>query len=174
MASQDEDGWTALHWITATNYPDAVAVLVGYGASVDAGEADGITPLMRASSGDNAETAEALLMRGAQIEARDNDGGWTPLIWAAAFDGVDTVRLLALHGADVDARDDDGRTALIVAAEEGQIGMVELLLSLGADGSIRDASGKTALESAVRNGHLETQAALHFSLRNYFDDSHSA
>ena len=76
----------------------------------------------------------------------------------AASDGeVDLVRTLLndpesgvnLH---VDESDYDKRTALHVAASEGQVSVVEALISCGADVDVTDRWGGTPLADAIRNG----------------------
>ena len=67
---------------------------------------------MAASFMGQAPVVEALLSRGAEIEARD-DGGLTALMLASTDIAVET---LLDHGAEIEARADDGQTALIWAS----------------------------------------------------------
>lgn len=60
---------------------------------------------------------EWLLMRGAEVNARDAEGA-TALIQAAASAGVPAVRVLLKYGADVRLRDTDGRCAADFAKTE--------------------------------------------------------
>ena len=64
---------------------------------------------------------ETLLSRGAEIEARDDDGQ-TALMWASAslWDTVAAVETLLDRGAEIEARADDGWTALMAASAKGQ------------------------------------------------------
>ena len=69
------------------------------------------TPLHYACSNFDVGSIEALLARGADINATD-DSGWTPLIIAASTTDRETVKFLIEHGADVNARNTFGNTAL--------------------------------------------------------------
>jgi ankyrin repeat protein len=61
---------------------------------------------------------------------------------------------------DVDLRDRDGATALIRAAEAGDLKCIRSLLEDGADINAADKNGWTALMKAVKNHHLKTTADL--------------
>ncbi len=56
-----------------------------------------------------------LLGKGANIEARDNNGH-TALLWASFQGHTDVVRQLLDKGTNVDARNNDGYTPLLWAA----------------------------------------------------------
>ena len=55
----------------------------------------------------------------------------TPLHAAAFADHVECLQLLLRHSAHVNAEDDAGRTALMMAAENGQAGAVGMCLACG-------------------------------------------
>ncbi|KAG7257506.1 hypothetical protein CRUP_018351 [Coryphaenoides rupestris] len=76
---------------------------------------------------------------------------------AAAFSGhVDCVQLLLSHDAPVDAVDQSGRTALMMAAEKGRVGVLEVLLSsTEASLSLADREGNTALHLTCSAGQQE-------------------
>ena len=57
------------------------------------------------------EFCELLLLKGADIEARDKDGR-TPLFIACSKNNVDICALLISKGADVNAKDNRGWTPL--------------------------------------------------------------
>ena len=69
--------------------------------------------------------------------------------------GGDVLALetLLACGGRVDAVDEAGRTALYVAAAEGQSDVVRWLLANGADPLLRAGDGRTALHAAAANGH---------------------
>ena len=57
------------------------------------------------------EIIEPLIAKGADVNAKDKDGG-TPLHYAAKYGRKETVELLIAKGADLNAKDDDGKTPL--------------------------------------------------------------
>jgi ankyrin repeat protein len=65
------------------------------------------------------------------------------------------AKILVYAGCPVDGRDDWGRTALHLAAEEGDAAMIKVFLSLGADKHVQDTSGSTPLALAQHNGHAK-------------------
>jgi predicted LPLAT superfamily acyltransferase len=59
-----------------------------------------------------------------------------------------------------DAKDSDGRTALTIAAREGNIALVKALLMHHASVDLQDKWGRTALIIASQEGHLGVVNAL--------------
>jgi ankyrin repeat protein len=57
---------------------------------------------------------------------------------------------------DLERTCSEGRTALLLAAENGHILVVMVLLVKGAELRHKSADGKTALVYAASNGHVET------------------
>ena len=89
------------------------------------GEA-GYTPLMLASANDARALAQALIEKGADVNAR-NSGGVTALMMAAANGRADMVELLMGAGANAQARTDRGDTALSIARTRGDEKVIRLL-----------------------------------------------
>lgn len=58
-------------------------------------------------------------------------------------------------GTPIDAIDSDGETALMRAADKGNVRAIELLLKHGAQIDKRDEDGRTALMFAAQEGHTE-------------------
>ncbi len=73
-------------------------------------------PLANTDPDGNLEVVEALLARGADINAK-NKGGETALFKAAASGKLNTVRTLLAGRADINAKNKDGKTALMRVSE---------------------------------------------------------
>ena len=160
-----------------------VQQLIASGASVNASDRRGFTPLMWASAGGSVAVAKQLLDGGAAVDARSNDG-FTALMLASANGFADVTRALLLRGADVNAARNGvkarqlaverGHTdiaalldeaeglgsKLLKAAAEGNDTGVRQLLASGAPVNVTDDRGLTALMMAARNGNLGMMQAL--------------
>ena len=84
------------------------------------------TPLAWAAMTGNVLAAQALLERGAIVNAADENGN-TPLHGAAAAGNADVVQLLLSRRADAALRNREGRTARDLAIEHEQQDVARLL-----------------------------------------------
>ena len=85
----------------------------------------------------------------------------TALRFAAARGDAATVRTIIKEGIDVNIPNDEGRTALMLAAVEGDQRVVSLLLDTpGIDVNQQDSFGRTALREAVENKHTDIAEQL--------------
>ena len=75
------------------------------------------------------------------------------LIWAASQGDIDEIKRLVAYGVDVNAGDYDQRTALHLAASEGNAEAVSLLLHKDAKLNVKDRFGNTPLMDAKANKH---------------------
>jgi ankyrin repeat protein len=122
-------GQTPLHW-AAWHDADMIPILVEAGASLEATDRSGRTPLLVA----HGEGIAALLAAGANPRATDANGN-TALHWAATV-GAAAVRQLADAGLGPDVPNAAGLTPLHFAVAEGANtapAIVELLVGRGAN-----------------------------------------
>jgi ankyrin repeat protein len=130
--------------------------LLAAGASIDAIDKGGNTPLVSAAWGGRDEMLLMLLQRGADLAG----SGGRALEFAANAGHVSTVQLLAGRGVALDGRNGYGWTPLMTAAWQGHAEVVACLLALGADRHLTDDTGKTALDWAREAGHHPVVALL--------------
>jgi ankyrin repeat protein len=126
-AVQPGRGHTALHMASYNGHTDTVLLLIKRGAVVDSRDYEGKTPLIHACTGPYAETVNALLKAGADVNAKDSTEGFTPLMMAAGLDQLEIVKILLASKADKDAVDTDNDKAIDHARRENLSQIVELL-----------------------------------------------
>jgi ankyrin repeat protein len=126
-------------------------LLIANGASVDAKDLTG-TALHAAALAGRWGAAEFLIEEGADVNAADARGA-TPLHRAAGYGYVDLVELLIRHGGKL-KQEYPSRSALHIAAIEGQEATATILLAHGADVRDMDDEGFTAIHLAIIGGHL--------------------
>ena len=99
------DGFTPLHLAAYFGRGDAVRLLLDRGADVGAVARNDmqVQPLHSAVAGQHREVVAALLVAGADPNARQQ-GGFTPLMAAEQHEDEDMVRLLMDHGAEESAQ----------------------------------------------------------------------
>ena len=156
----EADGMTALHWAAHRDDLEAVDLLIGAGANVNAVTDHRVTPLSLSCISGRGAVAERLLKGGADPNAA-LPGGETPLMRAARADNVATVRTLLAHGADVNAKETRGeQTPLMWAVAEGHSAVAQVLIESGADVRARSKRGYTPLLFATRRGNLDSVRLL--------------
>jgi hypothetical protein len=148
-------GQTLLHDAALAGEAELAAVLIRSGADPDAAEAEGHTPLYRASTGD---AASVLLAAGATADVASGPTRGTPLHQAARRGSVSVAEALLDHGATVDARDARGQTPLRRAVNCRRLQVVRLLVRHGADPHVADRRGVTPLDVA-RNAEMKQALA---------------
>ena len=138
-------GQTLLHEAAMVGEAELAAVLIRSGADPDAKEAEGHTPLYRASTGD---VARVLLAAGATVDVVSGPTRGTPLHQAARRGYFSVAQALLDHGASIEARDAKRETPLRRAVNCRQIEIVRLLVRHGADPHAADRRGVTPLDMA--------------------------
>jgi ankyrin repeat protein len=119
----------ALCEATRFGHMEEILRLLDAGADVNAGrEYDGITPLMLANA---PKIAKLLIDRGADVNARDNEGR-TPLLWfllglAHKRTAEKYIRTLLEAGAGVRVQSPEGHTAQALAESKYGLDVAKLL-----------------------------------------------
>ena len=120
---------------------------------IDGRDDGGNTDLMHAALNGQSETVKALLLGGADVNARNHEGR-TALLFAIVNLHTSTVQTLLEFGADVNVHATAcGCTPLLLAAGSGDIGITRALLNRGADPETICRPGRTALVVAIERGH---------------------
>lgn len=105
----------------------------------------GWTLLRRAIEKNNADTVDALIAEGAEVNAKDNCGR-TPLHLAARNNHQDVEDvLIAAKGIDVDAKDDYGITPIHLAVQNGHKNVAGVLIAKGANPLLQSKAGETPI-----------------------------
>ncbi len=123
-------------------------------------DSKGRTLLHIAAERGNQGFVELLIVKRADLDARDKENGYTPLMSALQMGHADVASYLIRQGADVEARSNSGRTALMWAAENDQKELVDLLLSKEAQVNAIDGNGNTPVHLAAERGNVDTVRML--------------
>jgi ankyrin repeat protein len=162
--------------LKATNTGNTAAVenAIASGSDINKKDKNGNTPLILAARHGDAGIVRALLMKGADVAIKNNDG-YDALLALTSYTMMSTptdnkttepigviteghlkaAALLLDHGADVNTKTKDGMTALLVATKLRKKDIVDLLLSKGAAVNATDQQGATALIIAASKGYGE-------------------
>ena len=141
-------------------------------ALVKAVSNDGKTPLHYAALGGNKTLCEALISRGADVNAKDRDD-WTPLHCAALKGQTEIARLLLLRGANIHALDNTGSAPLFWAVERDTPDQARLLIGKGAGASAHRNDGKTIEHCAASGTYLSIATVLRSEERRVGEECRS-
>jgi len=148
-----DDGKAPLHCACQAADPGGsaacVALLLSRGASANARDASGGTPLMAASAAGRLATVRLLAEppHGADLDAVDGDGD-SALAHGGGGGHGEVVAYLLARGASCD---------FYTAALVGQAASVAAALEAGQDANATDDDGCTALMGAAAKGHVEVK-----------------
>ena len=146
---------TALAWAAGCNQSaEVLSKLIEFGASLDARDGYGMSPIVSSGYHGNVENLRLLINSGANVNIRNN-GGDSALSEAAFFGYNAAVKLLLENGANVNTKSTLGATPLMEASENNHFETVRLLIEGGAYLSERTLDGFTALHYAAENGNDE-------------------
>ncbi len=105
---------------------------------------------------ENVRKVAELIAKGANVNARIEDGNTVLMTHIIAFGDIDTCRFLLENGANVNAKNKDCETALMIAADRGRTEICALLIEHNANVNARDLVIGTALDYARRSRQSKT------------------
>lgn len=104
------------------------------------------TPLAKAVADDEVELARELIIKGANVNGKEDDyDGITPLFIAVENGNIEMVQLLLDHGARTNVKDGEKQTPLMRLDEDATPELVDLLLRYGSKIDRADKARNTAL-----------------------------
>ncbi|RZC41502.1 Ankyrin repeat domain containing protein [Asbolus verrucosus] len=159
-----QQGKTLLHYAVAENSLEFAEWLIRNGASINATDIDGYTPLHRAFKQDSQEMAQLLLKkcnRSIDFHVVDQKSQENVLQCAAQCSPA-LVELLLKSGASARATSQDGSTPLDCALEEENAQVFELLLEELDDDVVHmtERDGRTVLHIAAAQGCVNLARVL--------------
>jgi ankyrin repeat protein len=152
------DGFTALLLAAGGGHLAVLDTLLDAGADPNM-QPSGHTPLGLAVQRGITGAVPLLLARGAQVDAR-NEQGLTALMMACWWGHAEIARALIAAGAELEAVNVRGHSPLMIAAGCGHAEAVSVLLAAGAAVNQVGPMGDTALSAAAWEGQLETARLL--------------
>lgn len=119
------------------------------------------SPLSRAIADDDVELVREILVKGANLNAKEESySKITPLFVAVEHGNVEIVRLLLDFGAKVNARDSEKQTPLMRLDDDATPELVELLLQYGVKVDAVDNESNTPLIIAATRAKPEVLQSL--------------
>ncbi|KAK4072083.1 hypothetical protein Trihar35433_4147 [Trichoderma harzianum] len=155
-----KDEATPLHIAAEHGPSEAIELLRGLGADVNALDDFGQTPLLISIYNKKWDIAELLIRGGANVDA-DERVGYAPLLGAVAGGSDRIVKLLLKAKVDVDAIDEDGYSPLHLAVAQHELHILRQLLEAGAKiDAVTGTGNQTPLHIAVRNKYRDIVKVL--------------
>jgi len=150
LDEQNETGYAPLHYAVMKTKPDVVALLLEAGADPDVVNKQSKTPLDLAISASKYEIIDLLLEAWAAVEAPAES-----IHDLARNNEVLRVKLHIYAGTDIDQANEFGEIPLLLAVEQGHIGVAELLIKHEANLEVSDPHGFTPLIMSAELNHPE-------------------
>ena len=145
-----DTGYAPLHYAVMKTRTEVVALLLEAWADPDVVNNQSKTPLDLAISDSKYEIIDLLLEAGAAVEAPADS--IHVLAWSNEVLGV---KLHIYAGTDIDQADEFGNIPLLLAIEQGHIGVAELLIQHEANFEVADEHGFTPLIMSAELNHPE-------------------
>jgi len=155
---------TALHTAAKEGDKKLAEFLIKNGASINAGNFAGETPLSFAVRNGKTEIAELLIDKGVGVNGSSGWGGGSHVYHAAVYGHMDTMKMLIEKGADLNAKSGGEFTLLhrlanpseVIGGGFDHLEVIELAINKGAKVNSKDRKGRTPLDWAISKKRTET------------------
>jgi len=152
IASKDSASRTALHIACSEGHTELVEYLLDAKADPTVKDKHSNTPFNDAVRSKHDHIVKIIKKHDANISFKLAGNDLGVLMCQAAFDGrLDDMKRYVNTGVDPNESDYDGRTAMHLAASEGNMQILEYLVDIKANIMCRDRFNGTPLEDAVRH-----------------------
>merc|ERR1719310_1253767 len=158
--SRDNDSWTPLHWAAQDGQLRFAVKLLALGATANAADVCGATPLMIAAYNGHVGICEALLKERSTDVRQGNGFLNTACHYAAQRGQAGCIDVLVKANAEVDCVDKHGDSPLAWAARNGHIEAVHKLVEMRADPLNDNNASEDPIELALDNGHTAVAAVM--------------
>ncbi|XP_021004164.2 delta-latroinsectotoxin-Lt1a-like [Parasteatoda tepidariorum] len=144
--------WTPLHFaIYFKNENVASQLLSDERTQFNLAGGNGVTPLHLAIAAGQLRTAENLIKKGADKEAKIEDDGSTALHLSMKRSEADALVFLIQYEVNLNAQSNDGTTALHLACKYRKLNFLSFLLDADVNVKIVDNNGILAIQTAIDN-----------------------
>merc|ERR1719310_266878 len=164
--SRGADMWTPLHWAAQDGLVRFTMKLLALGATANAADVCGATPLMIAAYNGHVGICEALLKERSTDVRQGNGFLNTAAHYAAQRGQAGCIDVLVKAKAEVDCVDKHGDSPLAWAARNGHIEAVHKLIELRADPLNDNNASEDPIELALAMGHTAVAAVLEDSVED--------
>jgi ankyrin repeat protein len=155
---KDDRGETPLMYSTAVGSLDAMKLLIGKGADVNAQSESGLTALILAAT--DLAKVRLLVDRGANVNLATRLGRTALFVAAMSAHSAEIARLLIAKGSNVKAMDAFKNTMLNAAAAGNDAETIRLMLDAGVDVNAAATTGLTPLMLAAGQSNVRVVKML--------------
>ena len=160
--SQDTSGWTSLHFAARSGQLDIVKLLLDSGADIGMRNGRGKTAFDIAFDKGKHDVVNFLAKHDGNLGSRLRESVCSTSLEPASPNKFGMIEILEPHRSDSEEEDPDDKqsTSLLIAVQNGSIGVIKKLLNRGADANERDGFSWSPLYAASRAGKLEIARTL--------------
>lgn len=147
------DGFRGDFLQIAARYGQSAIISYLLGTGMDSGRYSYDLPLVLAAENGHLDALKVLLSRNPALISYVDSGGRSAFLASCSTARTDVIAFLLAATRNIHEMDQEGRSALLIAAEAGQLQSMDFLLSHGFDTNIRPG-GRSVLHYACKGGHF--------------------